>query len=326
MVRTSLLVVGLLLAPAVRAGADDARVWIARMNEALSTRSYDGVFTHVMGNRREVMRIIHRMHNGRMAERLVSTDGSGREFVRNGTEWIAYFPDRRMAVVETRNRSFGFISTLKGLSAESERYYTIRSVGSRRVLGKAAQIVHVEPRDALRYGYRFWLDEKTAMPLMTQLVTDDGAVLEEIAFISLTLPESISDDLLKADVDTTGYRWLRRDGGPQAAPQSGFKPRADRLPPGFDVRLPNEAPGSQSAAPRSRFIVSDGIAWVSVFVEVASAKPRVAPHGAAARPDGVVQMGSSAAYVAQVQGYRVTVVGEVPARTVRAIAEAVLPE
>jgi sigma-E factor negative regulatory protein RseB len=313
-------------AATVQAGSEDPRVWITRMNEALATRNYDGVFVHVVGGQREVLRIIHRIKDGKLSERLIATDGSGREFVRNGSEWVAYFPDRRIAVTETRNRSFGFIETLHRLTAESERYYALSSVGTRRVQGVQTQLIAVTPRDALRYGYRFWLDKATGMPVQTQLVAQSGEVIEEISFLSLTLPKSISDELFKPDVDSTGFRWMRRDVPPDAPKvKAAFVPRSELLPPGFAVRVVN-MPGQQpSHGPRTRFIVSDGIAWVSVFVESADMAPRVGDH-TTRRPDGVVQMGSSAAYVAQLNGYRVTVVGEVPPATVKSIAEAVRPE
>jgi sigma-E factor negative regulatory protein RseB len=319
----------LLWAVAAPAAPDEARAWIARMNEALSTRSYDGVFVHQVAGQREVLRIIHRLRDGRMAERLVSTDGSGREFVRDGTDWVAYFPDRRLAVKETRNRSYGFIATLKGLSEESDKYYAITSVGTQRLQGRLTQMIAVEPRDALRYGYRFWLDQQNAMPIKTQLVSRAGEVIEEISFVSLSLPATIPDELLKPDVDTKGFRWMRRD-VPAHTPavKLAFVPRTELLPAGFRVRLLGTPEQEVEAkGPRTRYIVSDGIAWVSVFVELADADSKVAGnHGPAARPDGLVQMGASAAYVMRVENYRVTVVGEVPPMTVRSIAEAVKPE
>lgn len=315
----------LCLAGTAGAGADDARAWIQRMNTALSTRNYDGVFALQVGGRREVLRIIHRIGDGRMTERLVSTDGSGREFVRNGSEWVAYFPDRRVAMVETRNRSYGFITTLRGLSEESDRYYAISTSGTQRLQGHVTQMITVEPRDALRYGYRFWIDQQTAMPIKTQLVSRSGEVIEEIAFISLSLPDRIPDELLKTDVDARGFRWMRRD-EPEGSPlKMAFAPQAERLPAGFRMRVFDGADAASRAAARTRFIVSDGIAWVSVFVEPSDSRPRVTRH-AGARADGVVVMGPSSAYVDHREGYRVTVVGEVPPQTVRAIAEAVQPE
>jgi negative regulator of sigma E activity len=69
---------------------------------------------------------------------------------------------------------------------------------------------------------------------------------------------------------------------------------------------------------------------VSVFVEIASPQPEpragLGDHPPQVRADGVMQMGAAAIYVSRVNGYRVTVVGEVPPMTVKSIAEAVQPE
>src|SRR5438046_10313722 len=58
--------------------------WLERMNQALTTRNYDGTFSHWHGGHVEMLRIIHRVQDGTVSERLASLDGSGREFVRTG--------------------------------------------------------------------------------------------------------------------------------------------------------------------------------------------------------------------------------------------------
>ncbi len=42
-----------------------------------------------------MLRIIHRVKDGQVSERLVSLDGSGREFIRTGSELACYLPDQR---------------------------------------------------------------------------------------------------------------------------------------------------------------------------------------------------------------------------------------
>ncbi|HXC59090.1 MAG TPA: MucB/RseB C-terminal domain-containing protein, partial [Steroidobacteraceae bacterium] len=96
-------------------------------------------------------------------------------------------------------------------------------------------------------------------------------------------------------------------------------PRENLMPPGFRVKtFGTPAP----AGPRSRFIVSDGVAWVSVFIEKIGADQ----PGVTSRSEGLVQMGTTAAFTASAAGHRITVVGDVPATTVKAIAAAVQPE
>jgi sigma-E factor negative regulatory protein RseB len=311
------------MAPA-QAGSPDGRAWIGRMNDALARRNYDGVFVQQIGGRRETWRIIHRMRDGRMTERLISTDGSGKEYIRDGTEAVWYIPSRKAVVVEQRSRSSGYITALYGVSAETEKYYTLRSAERPvRIQGFTARLVTVEPRDELRYGYRYWIDEKNGMPVRTQLVAPGGAVVVDISFISMSLPDAVDDDLLKPDVDTAGFKWMRRElPAPPNSLKVAFVPREDLLPPGFRIKF--NTPPPADAAPRTRFIISDGIAWVSVFIEKAE-EPAGSPQRMT-RSEGLMQMGSSAAYTLGVAGHRITVVGDVPPATVKAIASAVQPQ
>jgi sigma-E factor negative regulatory protein RseB len=275
------------------AAAAEPRALIERMNRALAERNYDGVFIHQLGKRRETLRIIHRVENGQMTERLVSTDGTGREMIRKGQVWTAYYPDRRVVVVEKRSRS-GFITGLRGLDQETEGLYEISGGEPERVQGHATQRIEVRPRDGLRYGYRLWIDEKTAMPVRSQLLRGDASVIQDITFISLTMPKRIDDELLQPDVDASEFRWLRRD---HPAVDAAFirdaQEKLQGLPQGFRVRsLPSAEDNS-----RSRLVLSDGLAWVSVFIEPANAPARIGRDG---RPrevtEGLAQIGASAAY------------------------------
>lgn len=327
-----------------QAGEGAARDWIVRMNRALTTLNYEGVLihktVHPVGPRREVLRILHRVQAGRMNERIVvelpMAPGAA-EFVRNGNEWMAFYPEQHFVLVQTRNRSSGFLTALNGFSSNTSRYYEVADGGSAPLDGWVARSISLQPRDALRYGYRLWLDEKTALPLKTQMVTNAGEVIDEISFLSLALPDSISDEQLKPEFDASGFNWMKRDDSLYTPGlKTVFKPRQELLPPGFRVVLfTSPAEEARAPGPRTRFIVSDGIAWVSVVVEQDGRNPKLngvmgpkdtARMARSARPDGVWVMGSTSTYAAKVDGFTITVVGEVPPATVKAIAEAVKPE
>jgi sigma-E factor negative regulatory protein RseB len=333
-----------LVTSTAQAAADGAREWVQRMNEALATRNYEGVLVRQVADTRVVLRIVHRVQDGKMAERvsIVSGPAAGFEFVRNGSKWVAFDPMHRVARKETRNRSYGYLIALNGLSGGSSRYYDVTDGGATRIDGRSVQRVSVEPRDAVRYGYRFWLDAKTALPLKTQLVSRSGEVLDDISFLSITLPEKITDERFRLDFETRDFRWM--DGNvPMHTPgfKKGLVPRRELLPAGFRVLMLNSAEEEAKApGPRTRFLVSDGIAWVSVFIE--RAEPVAAPKDTgvakdsekgkdgksamAGRPDGVVVMGASSTYVTLVDGFRITATGEVPPSTVKTIAGALQPE
>src|SRR5258705_13128138 len=66
-------------APAHKTSLDSAPAhWLERMDQALTTRNYDGTFSHWHGGHVEMLRIIHPVQDGTVSERLVALDGSGR--------------------------------------------------------------------------------------------------------------------------------------------------------------------------------------------------------------------------------------------------------
>ena len=106
----------------------DAAQWLERMNHALTTRNYDGTFSHWHGGHVEMLRIIHRVQDGSVSERLVSLDGSGREFIRTGANLACYLPDRRTVLVEQRPPQESLVG-FPAVNDQTASFYDIREVG-----------------------------------------------------------------------------------------------------------------------------------------------------------------------------------------------------
>jgi sigma-E factor negative regulatory protein RseB len=322
-------VVGVLLAalPQASRGADDPREWLEKMNHALATRNYDGTFFHLSDGRVETMRIVHRVRAGLVTERLLSLDGSGREFVRNNDELTCYLPDQHTVLVEPRQDRGPFLGSLPHFGSDVTDFYNIESLPMSHVLGHAARVIAVTPKDQYRFGYRLWLDETTSMPLKTQLCDSRGQVIEQILFARLDMPETISDSDLTPAVHTEGMRWVRQGPAHDSASPALSAYRASELPPGFHLTISGAQTLGGGSEPATHLVYSDGLATVSVFVEAqrdAKAGPDDKP-GAAPEPpmQGLARVGSGFAFSTVVQGHQVTAVGEVPARTVEFIAHSV---
>jgi sigma-E factor negative regulatory protein RseB len=323
-------VVGVLLttvAPMARAG-DAAREWLQRMNHALATRNYDGTFFHLSDGRVETMRIVHRVQGGQVTERLMSLDGSGREFVRNGDGLTCYLPDQHTVLVEPRQEHAPFLGSLPQFADDVSEFYRIEAQGETHVLGHAAQRIVVTPKDQYRFGYRLWLDENTAMPLKTQLCDSRGQVIEQILFARLDMPDSIPDSELVPAVHTQGMRWVRQGPARDSASPALSAYRASELPPGFHLTVSGAQTLGGASVPAAHLVYSDGLATVSVFVEAqtpprqegADAKPSPAPEPPM---EGLARVGSGFVFSTVIQGHQVTAVGEVPAQTVETIAHSV---
>jgi sigma-E factor negative regulatory protein RseB len=305
----------LLASVAAAAAEEDPSDWLARTDQALATRNYEGVFVHEHAGETETLRVIHRVGSEGVAERLLSMDGSGREFIRKGSQLTCYLPDTHTVLVEKTGDAGLLLGSLPRIDATSAGLYQISELRKTRVSGRDARVIAVTPRDQLRYGYRVWIDEATAMPLKTQLRNSQDQVLEQIVFTDLRLPAHISDAELEPAVDARNYRWVQHLAEPVDARGVAVSWEASVLPPGFHMTV--SARQVLHSGPVEHLVFSDGLAAVSVFVEIGRQRPTEQV------PDDAATIGSSSAYSTFVQGYRVTAVGEVPPDTVRAIAQSI---
>jgi sigma-E factor negative regulatory protein RseB len=307
------------LAASLAAVAEDARGLLERMEHMLVTRNYQGTFVHEHDGQSETMKIVHRAENGDFAERVVSLDGSRREAVQRDGELRAYFPDQRVVLVEGGPKGGLLLSGLAGLDSASGQIYHMSEEAPTRISGREARVIAVEPQDNLRYGYRVWIDASTAMPLKTESHTVAGKVVEQLVFTELSLPSHISDSALQPAAATRQYRLLRHTDATGVA----IKPATDttwdaaELPAGFRLIGNSTQILGDSQKSVTHLVFSDGLASVSVFVEPQS--PEALAKDAAPAAALMTNMGSSTALSTEVNGHKVTTIGEVPPDCVRAI-------
>ena len=195
-----------------QATAQEARAWLERMNRAVEDLNYRGTFVHVLDGTAETLHIVHRNADGQSGERILSMDGVGREIVRQGDRVQGIFPDRRIVLFETRSDVSPLVSALPSNTAELEPHYEITLGGSARVAERVVQMLEIKPRDEFRYGYMLWLDQETAMPLQSQLIDEQGQIVEQILFTEIEVPADIPAAALEPTIDTTGFTTLRAAG------------------------------------------------------------------------------------------------------------------
>jgi sigma-E factor negative regulatory protein RseB len=312
------LTVSVLIASAFagQAMAQEEREWLERMNRAVDQLNYRGTFVHVLNGTAETLYIVHRNADGQSGERILSLDGAGREIVRRGDRVQGILPDQRMVLLETRNAMSPLASVLPGSTADLEPHYEIALGGIVRVADRSAQVLEIRPRDAFRYGYTLWLDQATGMPLQSQLVDEQGQIVEQILFTDIDVPAEVPSEALEPTIDTTGFTRLE---APEALELAADIPwRAATVPGGFKLSLATQSPIAGSDAPVEHLVYSDGLATVSVFIEDPLTKTDVG--------EGFSSVGSSNAFSLTLRGRKVTAIGEVPRQTVRTIASSLVAE
>ena len=291
--------------------------WLHKMDQALSTLNYQGVFVRLRDGEVDPMKVIHRVHEGQAVERLIALDGVGREIISSGEEVVCFYPDSESVVVEKRSGHTPLLGAVPALNDEVLSNYILTLKSGKPILDRTVMIIDVTPKDQFRYGYRLWLDEQTGLPLISQVRGGQGQIIEQMRFASISFPDEIPETDILAGVDTTGYRWTyskQKAGQAQAQVEQGW--RADNLPEGFVLSVYRMDNQSQAAQPVVHMVYSDGLASVSVFVE--KPDPDENPR------KGASQIGAANAFSLLVEEHLVTAIGEVPAVTVRDIANSVV--
>ena len=310
------LVVVLLTAASQVVAESSARQWLDEMSAALQTLDYDGTFVYLHDDKLETMRIVHQLTEGGEKERLVSLTGSPREVLRDDRAVTCIMPDNKSVMIGKSRPRQPFPVVPKDLDALSP-YYNLEDAGEDRMTGYVTRVIKVKPKDALRYGYRFWIDTDTRMLIKFDLTGVKGRAIEQVMFTSLSIGDSIPATALKPSLTGDGYTWYRQE-NPGRKPQKhtgdpGWT--VDDLPVGFRMTNFQYKRMRQDGESAEHMVFSDGLATVSVYVEKL-------PEGKTP-VTGLSSMGAMNAYRAQVDGYQVTVVGEVPRATVQMIARSV---
>lgn len=299
---------------------NDAREWLQRMVRAVTELNYEGTFVYAHGQQLEAMRIVHSSDLDGEHERMVSLNGAAREILRDDNVLTCILPDSKSVVVE-KSRPKRFVpERLLELDDGLNELYEFRVLGSDRVAGRAARQILIQPRDDFRYGYRLWLDEATGMPLKSDLINTDGAVLEQMMFTHLEVRDRVDAAQLQPSISGKGFKWYRPEANVTLPRSETKRWRVLELPKGYVMAMRAEHAMPMSRMPVDHLMYTDGLASVSVYIEKQGSVEDTLR--------GPSRMGAVNAYGIEVAGHHATVVGEVPGETVEMIARSLryMPE
>ncbi len=294
---------------------EDAVKWLQRMAVAVKSLNYQGTFVYIHHKQIEAMRIIHKVDAGGERERLLSLNGAAREIIRDQNRLTCILPDKKSVVVEkSRTRKIVPEALLQSLPALQQHYF-FKIVGEGRIAGMQTKIIAVVPKDRYRYGHRLWLDKKTAMLLKSDVIDIKGNIIEQLMFTDLKIVDHIDDKALQPSAPKTGFKLYQQLKKPvvQQAPRHW---KIGRLPPGYKLKMYAEHGLPTSRMPVDHYVYTDGLSSVSVYIEKPGKKKKMPLRG-------LSRMGAVNAFGKVVKGYQITVVGEVPAATVKLIGKSV---
>ncbi|MDT8449321.1 MAG: MucB/RseB C-terminal domain-containing protein [Wenzhouxiangellaceae bacterium] len=296
------------------ARADSVEEWLVRMDHAVASISYRGTLVSVGNNRIDTLRVLHRVDERGVRERIYALDGPQREVLRDHDRVRCLISGQSSVVVDNPfpTRILPRIPLDEILGEDS--VYAVGKVGSGRVAAREAVIIEIAPRDAYRYGRRLWLDKGTGMLLRSVLYDEAGDVVEQLSFVEIELGASIADHELASDLDNPEQvaRYRETDGvlPPDVAASRAPSWLPESLPAGFRLATVGRGKARDGGGMYEHLLFSDGLSSFSVYIE---------PAGSAAIAEQLESRGATHIYTGSIEGRMVTVVGEVPAPTVRLI-------
>jgi sigma-E factor negative regulatory protein RseB len=306
---------GLPAAPLTPPGERSVSEWLERMHEASRQRCYHGTF--VVSSNAGAMasaRVWRACDPGQEVERVETLTGAPRSTVRRNGEVMTFMPDTKVLRMEKRESLGLFPDLLQSGAASVPEFYSAKRLGSDRVAGFDADVVHLAPRDNLRFGYRIWSEKKSGLVVKLQTLDTDGKVLEQSAFSELQLDAPIrAEKLTQLMVAPEGWRVERPEVIKTSAAAEGWalKTSVAGYAPMSCYKRPAAAGALQQGT--MQWVFSDGLASVSLFVEAYDRQQHT--------QEGLFASGATLTLTRRIQDWWLTAVGEVPAVTLRTFAQ-----
>ncbi len=299
------------------AEAADVEDWLMRINEAAASRSFVGNFVYVHDNQVEAMHVVRRIRDGMLQERLYALNGDAREVVRDADRVWCFIPDRNLGVHDYRQSSESGFPRILSKDLESlSRNYRFEMGGTARIAGLMAQQIKVMPVDRFRYGYDLWADSATGLLLRSDLVNDSGQSVEQYMFVNIEIDREISDSELESVTSRENLVWYGMDLPNMSAEVKSPAWQVQSLPAGYRLSKHIRRMNPMKLEEEEHLVFTDGLSSVSIFIK--------APGERQSGMAGLSRMGAVHAYRETVADHWITVMGEVPARTVEHLAKAIV--
>ena len=289
-----------------------AKDLLLNMANAVHTRNFDASFVVVKGKAMEPYRWVHAKQGETELEHLSLLNGAGLEMVRINDQVTYFEPQSQPYSINTDSIAGPIPEVLfKDIEALSSQYDFVLG-GKGRIAGRAAQLVRIESKDEYKYNYWIWLDTESSLLLKAAYVNHQGEALEQLQLTHISVTEQPAPMILEV---------LNRN-FPTPLPGNALKGeksnatnwRIGWLPNGFKLLKSDRHKLDLNKELTDYYLYSDGFVEISVFVQ------RPLPGR---RLSGSLTSGATTIYVHNGGNFDVSVVGNVPSQTAKAIAESV---
>jgi len=303
---------------------------LQRISRADQDQNYQGTFILRKADELSSLRVTHGNDEKGVWETMEALNGEPRKVIRRNNQVVSIYPGRELVTVRQDSSNHSLHPQLPKNLEQLDYFYDIQQLDDDRIASHRSLVIDLIPKDKLRYGYRYWVDKSTGMLLRCDLVDENGTVIEQMMFTSLTYlsdspePPVVASQFERYRQKTLDNFSVKIDEKTVSVNDDAAKWTVNILPKGFMLTQSNmrhSVPLTRDAASDIEMnspdllhmVYSDGLASVSVFIGKKRGKDDFLL--------GASKVGAMNAYGSSVDNYFVTVVGEVPMKTVQSMAQ-----
>ena len=290
------------------------------INPAAKRLDYQGSFVFQRNATVQSSRIVHFVEGHDQYQKVDGLDGAPRSVIQHNDDVFTFLQNSKTVILDQRKGQDNFPALLSGGSAHILDVYHVSITGSDRVAGIDCRVVALTPNDAFRFAYRLSVDPASGLLVRAQTLDSDGSVLEQVAFSQVQMGP-VAADSRKVIRDSlhqlSGWKVVRAPVESVNIESAGWT--LDPGVPGFHKVLELRRPMAAREAgappiPVDQAVFSDGVTAVSLFIE---------PIDKSDRKPGEGRSGATHLLAEQHGDFWITLIGEVPALTLRRFASTI---
>ena len=285
--------------------------WLQRLQSLISSANYQVSFVQTTVGKETVPYLWRHgvLDDGTEVEQLNLQNGPGRELIRVDGIVSVFEPDTQPYSIRSRFINGPIPNILLHNPQKLLESYEFVLVGRARVAGRPAQQIRIVSRDNTRFGYQLWLDEESGMLLKLNMLDLQGALLEQIQISTFSVmaspspyfarinPSSLPEPIMMASSQSRAHGW-----------------EVNYLPVGMQEVKRDTRRLALTGQVVEYKMYSDGLVDVSVYVQ---------PIEDALGGDIALRNEVSTFLTLKAGKAQVTVLGEIPLQTAKAIATSI---
>lgn len=305
-------------AQAVPSGDGSTQALIERMKSAAASLTFSGTFVHQQDSVLQTSRITQSADGRQVVTRLQALEGHREEMIRTPSEIRTYMPDSQLVKLDqTVYRRPVFPAMFVASPALVLRNYDVTVGNSMRIANVDAQEVFFKPRHDQRWSMRVWIDKRTSLVVRCQKFDADQRAIEQLTFTELNFSAKPTSSGMQTASLASAKDWRVQDATMTAVNGVSLKYKPETLK-GFEligVYQRNAVAGSLAPFETRRYVLTDGIALVSVFVQPKTAGGPLV--------DKARRNGGRSALSRELPDAWLTVIGDVPPQVLGQFAQTI---